>query len=357
MKVVLTIGGLVFGGAERVMSNIANYLAQQGHEVMLITVHKREPAYELDKRIIFVNGLNWRGRLSFFNVCAEYRKKVKTYKPDAILSFLTQINEFVLFATRGLGIPVVVSERNDPDHSATTKLRKWIRRISYPMASGVVFQTEEAMHYFDDINLQSELIIPNPIYIEEDIIGLQLCRKKEIVSAGRLFGAKNHKMLINSFAKIAQDYPEYNLTIYGEGELRGELEALVQSLHLEGRIFLPGSTKELHLKMKEAEIFVLSSDFEGMPNVLMEAMACGMACISTDCPCGGPRYLIDNGVNGILIPVGGSDELEETLRSLIDDPDKRKHMGNKAKNIYENLKPEIICKKWENYLSKLCMVK
>lgn len=353
MRIALTIGGLVFGGAERVMSNIANYLVEQDNEVMLIAVHNREPAYELDSRIVLVNGLDWKGKLSFVKVCAEYRKKVREFKPDIILSFLTQINEFVLIATLGLRIPVVVSERNDPEHSATTKMRKIIRRMLYPMASGVVFQTDDAMHYFDDLKLKSKQVIPNPVYIEEELIGLSFDRKKEIITAGRLFEAKNQKMLIEAFSKIAKDYPEYILTVYGEGELRRELETQIRSLQLQDKVFLPGSTKELHMKMKKAELFVLSSDFEGMPNVLMEAMACGMACISTDCPCGGPRYLIENGKNGMLIPVGGVKELEHCLRKLINSSDMRKCMGIEGEKIYDVFKPEIICKQWEQYLMEM----
>lgn len=353
MRIVLTIGGLVFGGAERVMSNIANYLVEQGNDVMLITIHKRKPAYDLDNRIEFINGLNWRGKLSFAKICVEYRKIVQDYRPNVILSFLTQVNEFVIFATRGLKIPVIVSERNDPSRSATTKLRKAIRRLLYPMAEGVVFQTDDAMHYFDDFKLKNCRVIPNPIFLENELIGANLKRKKKIITAGRLFEAKNQKLLIEAFSRISNDYPEYTLTIYGDGELREELKAKIGSLQLQEKIFLAGSTSELHLKMKEAELFVLSSDFEGMPNVLMEAMACGMACISTDCPCGGPRYLIKNGKNGILIPVGGIDELENSLRLLINDSYMRNYIGMEAEKIYDNLKPEMVCRKWEQYLKEI----
>lgn len=350
MKIVLTIGGLVYGGAERVMSNLANSFAESGHETTLITIHSKDPAYQLNENITFINGLNWKGKLSFFSVCKEYRNLIKKTKPDVILTFLTQVNEFVLFSTLGMSVPVIVSERNDPAHSAPSRFRRVVRRLLYPYADGVVFQTEDAKNYFNGMKIKSSKIIQNPIFISPEELTNNNAAEKMIITAGRLTEAKNQKLLIDAFADIADAYPEYKLVIYGEGNLRSELESRVEEYGLENRITLPGNTDKLHHYMKHSEIFVLSSNYEGMPNVLMEAMSCGMACISTDCPCGGPRFLIEDGKNGLLVPVGDEESLSGALEKLLNCNELRYDIGINAKKIYDNLNPEIICKKWENYL-------
>ena len=141
--------------------------------------------------------------------------------------------------------------------------------------------------------------------------------------------------------------------IYGEGDKRGELEKLVEELGLKDRISLPGNIRNIADEMEKNSLFVLSSDFEGMPNALMEAMALGLPCVSTDCPCGGPRYLIKNGENGVLVPVGDADALAEAMKKMLHDEDLRIRIGNNARTIQTRLSPEKIYGQWESYIKSI----
>ena len=172
-----------------------------------------------------------------------------------------------------------------------------------------------------------------------------------IVSAGRLAPQKNQKMLITAFSKIANQYPDYNLTIYGEGALRQFLEQQISDLGLQERVFLPGNITDLHTQIKTSAFFVMSSDFEGMPNALIEAMALGLPCISTDCPCGGPKTLIREKENGLLIEVGDSDALADAMATLIENQSLAFEMGQNAVAIRDRLSMEMIGKEWVAYFT------
>lgn len=160
---------------------------------------------------------------------------------------------------------------------------------------------------------------------------------------------KNHEMIIRAFAGLAEEYPDYSLIIYGEGELRPSLLRLAEELGLKERIFLPGSVADVASAIYRASFFVLSSYSEGMPNTLIEAMALGIPSISTDCPCGGPAELIEDGVNGYLIEPGNWKKLQDILQKLMDDPDLAKKVGGNAAKIQEKLNPDRINKMWEDY--------
>ena len=162
---------------------------------------------------------------------------------------------------------------------------------------------------------------------------------------------KNQKMLIEAFSKIHSNYPEYQLVIYGEGKLRHQLQEQIDLLGLQERISLPGSRSDVLEQIKDASLFVLPSDFEGMPNVLIEAMALGLPCISTDCPCGGPRELIQNGVNGILISVGDVEALACEMSKVLDDSEMSALLGKNAVQIREKLNMEKIGKEWLTFFS------
>ena len=141
--------------------------------------------------------------------------------------------------------------------------------------------------------------------------------------------------------------------IYGEGEQRSELEKLAESLGISGHVLLPGNVQDIADKLEKSTMFVLSSDFEGMPNALIEAMALGLPCVSTDCPCGGPKYLIEQGKNGILVPVGDVDALSHAIRGLLSDPEKREQIGKNASTVCERLAPEKIYGQWEEFTEEI----
>ena len=178
-------------------------------------------------------------------------------------------------------------------------------------------------------------------------------RQNIIVSVGRLVEQKNHKFLINTFAKISKKYPDYKLIIYGEGILREELTDLIEKLNLKDKVILYGNASDIEEKIYDVKMFILPSIWEGMPNALMEAMALGLPCIATNCPSGGPEFLIQNDVNGKLIQCDNDKELEEAITKIIEDEEYAKKIGENARKIVERLNPNEINNQWENYIESI----
>ncbi len=294
MKVFLYINAIHHGGAERVMVNLAKEYIKFGHEVFLITSFKADWEYEIDagvKRIILGNNS---GNFIRRNVLLtkRLRHEIRTEKPDIIISFMAEPNFRALVAAIGTKTKNIISIRNDPNREYPSTLFRIAARILYRLADRVVFQTKDAQNWFPKSIQSKSVIIYNPV-AEEFYVQKAVHNRKDIVTTGRLTSQKNHAMLIKSFARIADNIDD-NLYIYGHGEMRKELEDLIDKLNLSERVFLPGPVNDVKCAINSAKLFVLSSDYEGMPNSLMEAMALGVPCISTDCPCGGPKMLLEN---------------------------------------------------------------
>lgn len=357
MNITIFIGGLNNGGAERVACNLANFLSGKNHEVEILTVSEVEQSYYLQPEVKVTNLLGIKDRRYFLydNILRiwRYSKFLLTHKTDAYVVFLpTTIN--LALSTKFLTKAVMIAaERANPgDYSVKTqnKLKKNARK-----ADGWVFQTEEQKEWYDGVILgdAKPIVIPNainpdfikPIYKGE--------RKKLIVSSGRLNKQKNHTLLINAFAKIAQKYPDYNLCIYGEGAKRDELCGLVSKLDLTDRVSLPGYTTNISEKLQEASLFVLSSDFEGMPNALMEAMALGLPCVSTDCSGGGARFLIKDSVNGLLVPQKDVDAMATAMDRILSDKDFAEKLGTEAHRLCDTLAPEKVYGEWERFIKEI----
>ncbi len=347
MKIVCVIGSIgVGGGAERVMSHLCNYFAEN-HSVVYLALSKcTGKQYFLKEQVKLYNGINYKNKLS---AVFTLRRILLSEKPDVIISFLTQVNISVLLATRFTNIPVVVSDRGDL--SVKNKLRKYLRLYLYPKAAGIVFQTKDARNFFKGRIHEKSIVIPNPVFVSENLLHSTILeRKKEIVSVGRLDYQKNHEMTIHAFARLHSKYPQYVLSIYGYGALREKLQQLISSLGLEKSVILCGNRPDLHERIKDTQLFVMSSRWEGMPNALMEAMALGLPCISTDCPVGAPRELIQDGINGILIPKEDQKALEEKMDYLLSNIEDANRMGEKAKDIQNEYSVEKISKIWESYI-------
>lgn len=348
MKIVLIMGAFSYGGAERVMCNLANYLSNNKHEVTLVTLFKRDECYELSNKIKVINGLDFKKK---FDSIFILRKIIKEIYPDIVLSFLTHINILTIISTLKLNIPVIISERNDPSIPYNNIIKRSLRRIFYRFAKGFVFQTNEAKNYFSNSIMNKSVVIPNPLIIKKKLKTKDIEREDYIVTIGRLTEQKNQELLIRSFSSISKEFPSYKLKIYGEGHLRDRLLNLIKELKMEKSIFLMGTTEDIIDEIDKCKIFVLSSNFEGMPNSLMEAMAIGLPCISTDCNSGGPRFLIDNNVNGLLVPINNEKILSNSMRILMESDLKRETLGESAMEISKKLNPEVIYNQWEILLN------
>ena len=319
MKILFYINAIHHGGAERVICNLATQFSEHGDDCILTTSFRDNWEYHFGEKVrriaLFESQLNYGFLRRNISLIRRLRKILKIEKPDVVVSFMAEPNFRTLIATRGLNVKTIVSVRNDPNKEYPNFIYRFLAKHLYKKADGIVFQTEDAQKWFPkSIQKKSKIIFNqvdevfyNTIYNGE---------RHDIVTTGRLVAQKNHKMLIRAFAAIADKISD-NLIIYGEGELRGELESLIAELHLENRVFLPGSVKNVADTIKSAKLFVLSSDYEGMPNSLMEAMALGIPCISTDCPCGGPRMLFDDDLKEYLVPLQQKSALSDLMFKVV----------------------------------------
>lgn len=354
-KIAFYINVLTKGGAERVMSQLANQFAEHGYNVFLISSFQSEGEYILSPK---VQRINLENKQDFGNklrrnikLICELRSVLKKIKPDVLVSFMQEPNFRAVIATRGLNIRTIVSVRNDPNMEYAGKVGNFVGKIVLPLADGCVFQTEDARQWFPKKIQKKSKIIFNEV---SQKFFTQKWRPESqiIVSVGRLSEQKNQKMLINAFVEVAPDFPDCTLEIYGDGPLKNDLQKQINKTKFSDRIFLKGNVDEVEKVLSRASIFILSSDYEGMPNALLEALAIGVPCISTDCPCGGPRMIIRNKVNGILVPVSNYVYLSRSIRYLLDSPDKMEEISINAKKTAVKFDPLNIFKEWEEYIIK-----
>lgn len=340
------------GGAERVIAELVKYFNSKNIKCSIITIDEGPVSYKVpqDVEIHAIGVISENKYLDKFLRYKALRNYVKKLKPDIVLSLPEDIGIYVIPSVLGLRIPVVVSERNNPWVMPWKKETRLLRKLFYPFASGIIFQTEQAASFFSSEIRKKGIVLPNPLDINRIPKPLEGDRRKEIIGAGRLDKQKNFPLLIQSFAKFYEKHPEYVLTIYGEGALREELEQLAASLLPKGACSFPGNTTELLKQINGASIFVLSSDYEGMPNVVIEAMAMGIPVISTDCPSGGPSELIQNGENGILVPVGDIDSLTFAMSRIAESDELANKLGSNAQGIKKRLDSGIVAEKWRKYL-------
>ena len=357
MHVCIFVGGLAGGGTERVVCNLSNYLSKN-HHVDIITMSGNTPTYFLDDHVnrISIEGSSRAGFFLIRNVkrLLALNKLIKYSTCNIFLVFLPVTSFILLSFRKKIKVPIIVSERSDPNsYFASSKLKLWIMKKLYPKADAFVFQTKDAQDYYAGIITNESLVIPNAIndeFVKKPFDGQ---RGKVIVSAGRLDRGKNFSMLVGAFAKISEKHSDYKLIIFGDGELRPELKILISELKLNDKVFLPGYVQNLGDQINAASLFVLPSKFEGIPNALMEAMALGLPSISTDCPCGGPKFLIQDGENGLLVPNNDMHKLAEAMDKILSDKLLAEKLGTNARKICDTLNAEKIYTQWEEFLIKI----
>lgn len=345
------------GGAERQITMLANALAER-YEVYMVISGANNQKYPISNNIQTIDVTNVEGKvLPVLRRFFAQRKALKEIKPSVSVHYNFQSAYFAVAMPQKYSGKIIYSERGDPYDDEYTGLLGLIREYAIKRIDGFVFQTEGARDYFDENIRTRSTVIHNPITIPIDFQGGIGKREKRIVNIGRLHPQKNQKLLIEAFSKIAADNPDYILEIYGEGSLQGALEEQVHRCGLDNRVIIKSPRKDIFGAIKDAGLFVLTSDYEGMPNALMEAMALGLPCISTDCRPGGARALIVDGINGYVVPRGDASLLAERMSFLLKNNDFAQTIGEKAMSILDNHTPEEIFKKWELYIERIAKKK
>ena len=344
-QIIISIGSLQSGGAERVVCEISAMYADYFQEVVILTWIDLPQFYQIDARVRIVCAEKESGFSSRFRQSLWVRKFVKREKPDVFLSFLMPFNMLIIVTLAFTKINVVVCERQDPSKVKTPFLRG-VRNFLYHFVSRIEVQTKEGKRYFPSSLQHKIYVIPNPNHItREQRDYCQSCPKdNRIVTVGRLIAAKNHLLLIDAFTEVLAKYPDYRLDIYGEGEMQPVLEEKIISTGVKEHIHLCGRTTDVPSAIASARIFVLSSNVEGMPNSLMEAMALGIPCVATDVS--GVRDLITDKENGYVVPVGDRDALINAMLKLIESCELQKLFADSSISVVEKYDKQKIFDKW-----------
>ena len=363
MKIVLIIPSLDAGGAERMLSELANYWSAQGHQVSI--VHMKPDGYvsfyPLHASISMVPMSS--GRLAhpdsqigksliYLKAIFHVRKKIKKIQPDIVISFLKTTNMVTLLATHGLSIPIIISERSDPTNDRNSIIFDWIRQRLYTRARQIVMQTESAAAFFKPIFKDRIRILPNWVRCPQTIKSSAELQQpvQNIISVGRLISSKGFEDLIQSFNQLASDCPDIQLTIYGEGPQRSAIETLIRSLGLQNRVYLPGTIQNVAKVLTQSDLFVFSSQHEGFPNVLCEALSVGLPVIASDCS--GNVDVVTDRMNGRLFPVGNVDRCAQLIKELIEDVDQRIFLSQNALKICDTLSPDRIFAQWDQMIEE-----
>lgn len=352
--IMFYINAIHDGGAERVILQLAERFAQVGYRSVLVTSFVDTWEYPVPQgveRLSLEQAQTEQSRLKK-NVqrIKKLRTLIKEYRPCVLISFMAEPNYRALLASLGLPVKTVISVRNDPEIEYRGRAGHILAKTLLPTADGCVFQTEDAKSWFPEVLQKKSVIIMNqvnPKFFEIE----RNAEPRDIVTTGRLNPQKNHELLIRAFSRIA-DKTDENLKIYGAGELKEQLTELIDELGISERVFLCGASDDVPAVLAGAKLFVMSSDYEGMPNSLLEALAAGLPCISTDCPCGGPREVIENGENGLLVPVKDEEKLAEAMLALLSDSTLAEKMAAEAKHRAEKFRPDAVFAQWREFIER-----
>lgn len=362
-KIIFHLNNLDHGGAERVVTTMANYFVSIGDNVFIATEETVENEFSINNKIQRVNvGLSEKqkgySRLGQFSArIKNLRRFLNKEKPDIVIAFATKASYRAIMATLFTKFPVIISIRCNPFQHYTNPRDRLLTAVLFSRAEGNVFQTEGAKSFFSKkIQRQSRIII-NPI--NEKYIGCPKpdLRRKAVVQSGRLTDFKNQLMLIEAFMQVHKKHPDYVLEIYGGDSKDGTkelLEASIEKNQAREFITLMGDSDALEKQLIDASVFAFSSDYEGLPNALLEALAMGLPVVATDCPCGGPRTLIRDGENGLLVPIKDAEAMAAGINRLIEDEELAERLGENARHIANIANTEAICNQWKEYIEDIC---
>ena len=348
MRIAFVIGSLTGGGAERVVAMLANEFVNRGYEVGIISIASSEKSYSISEQVKLLYCLNSYKipGISFIRRVGDLRSTLKDFEPEVCISFTVAVNIYSLLASIGQKWRLIICERNDPKFDPQSRFLRLLRKMTYNLADGYVFQTTGERDYFPEKIRNRSSVIANPINssIPRPFEGV---RDKRFVTAVRLEPQKNLKLAIDAFYDFCFNHEDFTFDIYGEGAQKEYLQQYINERGLADKVHLLGRSDKLYEDMKNAFAFILSSDYEGMSNSMLEAMALGLPVISTDYPSGGARMVIDDHNNGILVPVGNKGKMCECMTELVECPDLATRLSDNACKIKDVLSVTNILDMWE----------
>lgn len=350
MKILFIISSLSSGGAERVLTTLANHWTKKGWDIEIFSLSSEKMFYKVDSNIKIYSSRNYyqNSTLNYLRQLLDIRKTAQISQPDIIISFLNLMNISTLISTIGLKTPVIISERNNFD---TLKSKFWraLRRITYPHSKGMVVLSQ---YDFDQYTyVKSKKIIINPLDMNK-LLDVNIQDKENlIIAVGSLSTKqKGFDMLIEALSSV--EIKNWKVMIIGEGKERENLEALIHKYQLQDSVLLIGRKDNVFDYYKRASIFVLSSRYEGFPNVLNEAMAHGCACVAFNCKTG-PSEMIENHINGFLVEANNTNSLSKKISTLIDKQALRESFSEEAMKIRKKNNLEKISLQWETYIKNI----
>ncbi|MGY3724762.1 Glycosyltransferase involved in cell wall bisynthesis [Granulicatella balaenopterae] len=350
IRVMFVTGSLTNGGAERVISILSNGCAKLGVSVVLVILRERKETYRISDQVICYRIKSEDSKFKLFTRIRELRKIIKKEKIDILVPFLPIVTIYTVLANIGINNKIIMVERADPYFTNTKNIKDVIGNIIfrkmglYSLADAMVFQTEDAANYYKKFK-KIKTVIVNPLDVSDLPTPYKGKRKKEIVAIGRLSSDKNFQLLIEGFAEFSKIYDDYKLIIYGEGEERKNLEKKIIDDNLSGKVELPGFQNNVLESIRNASIYVSTSNHEGISNSMLEALSIGVPTIVTDCPIGGARMFVKSNYNGILIPVNNKEKLVEAMLKIVGNQDFSKKISLNAIKIKNELGDNIF-KKW-----------
>lgn len=337
------------GGAARVISVLSKELVVKGYDVTVCSYQfdRIKEEYDLGsvKHIQFTLKRK-KGFLNKVERIIKLRREIKNHPNAIVVSFEYFMNMQTIIACFGLDNRLIVSERNDPSRVGSKFPTKYLRNILYMFSDCLVCQTQDALEYFPRVIQKKSVIILNPI-MDNLIKPWTGKSNKEIINFCRIEKQKNLKLLVDAFSIFHSMNNEYRLSIFGDGKELPDILQYIKQKRLDKVVSVNPAINDIHSRVYKSMMFVSSSDYEGLSNSMIEAMAIGLPTICTDCPCGGARMIINNGINGILVPVRDVNALANAMNRVAHDEELRTRLKLEGPKIREKLSTKVIVQEWE----------
>ena len=361
LRIAMVISSLSAGGAERVLVLLSKGLTALGHGISVVTIFGKEhdfyPLPDGVDRIALDVGKTTLSAVERVTANARrisaLRRTLRRLQPDVVISFMMETNVLVLLASLWTRLPVIVTEHADPRKKRLKRVWKGLRRVAYRLASRVVSVSDGVDDYFAWLPEAKRAVIPNPICPAELVSKagepMAFSRPHAVMGMGRLEVEKGFDLLVGAFARLAADFPEWELVILGQGSQRGKLESLIAKLGLTERVQLPGVLDNPFSTLKRADLFVLPSRSEGFGNALVEAMACGLPVIATRCWTR-PPGIVRHDVDGILVAPEDVDALAAAMADLMADHRRRGRLASEAVEAARRFDLDQVIQTWDELL-------